>query len=353
MTTNEDFFVPENKQGEDKEHLSPSGKYKLTVSCYGTSPGCWSYTRGILTSVETSEVIADVKRNFSSFPFFFLENHPSGHTYLVTGSDYQGQTIIEVDTGKIAEHLPEAAKKGVGFCWVESRFEPTLNLLIVCGCVWACPYEFRFYEFSDPMNKGWTEIPVEKDSIDEDRRWPSINEDGTLRCYYSEYNDDDEVVETPIRATKTLRREGDKFVVVEEWVSEEEKKHRAEQDEACRKYHAKMKVFYETDPLYLTYLELVKDPELSPEDHSGIGVTYKNWCSTWEGHEQRYCRRIVSKADTQPFVIDLEWAMETGPVKLEIFKGGSLLDTKFWFEHSVESIKEAFAYAKEVLGGKT
>jgi hypothetical protein len=48
---------------------------------------------------------------------------------------------------------------------------------------------------------------------------------------------------------------------------------------------------------------------------------------------------------------DLEWGVDTGPVKLVIYKDGKHVEDKFWMEHSVASIEAAFAYAKGLLGG--
>ena len=41
--------------------------------------------------------------------------------------------------------------------------------------------------------------------------------------------------------------------------------------------------------------------------------------------------------------------MKTGPIKLVIFKDGKSHEAKFFMEHSVKSMEEAFAYSKELL----
>src|SRR3989338_3355568 len=66
----EEFYTEENRvQEHRKVHLSPSGRYNLTIDVYGTKPGCWSYTRGRVYQVEDGVLLGDVKRNYSSFPF--------------------------------------------------------------------------------------------------------------------------------------------------------------------------------------------------------------------------------------------------------------------------------------------
>lgn len=152
------FFRPENeREGSRREISSPTGKYRLVVSSFSTGRGTWDYAQGEVYRTASADPIAVVQRNFDWFPFLFVEAHPNGHDYLVCGEDYQGQTVVELDTGRRRDHLPDEAKDGIAFCWAEMRFEPSAVMLVVEGCIWACPYEFRFFDFSDPMS-GWPEI---------------------------------------------------------------------------------------------------------------------------------------------------------------------------------------------------
>lgn len=81
------YFVPENAMVDDrKEHLSPSGKYKLVVTPYSTSAGGWAYSQGLvyrLTDDQAPQLIAEVQRNYRSMPFAWIERHGNGHDYLV------------------------------------------------------------------------------------------------------------------------------------------------------------------------------------------------------------------------------------------------------------------------------
>jgi hypothetical protein len=145
--TKHGFIIPENLISVKDAVFSPSGKYSLTVESYGTGEGHWNYTRGLVKG--TDKLIADVVRNYSSFWYAFSQ-HSNGSEYLLCGEDYQGQTIINLDTGKRIDYLPEEAKKGHGFCWVTVHPSPDSKYLAVEGCVWACPYEIIIYDFSDP-----------------------------------------------------------------------------------------------------------------------------------------------------------------------------------------------------------
>ena len=352
----ESYFTPEREKVSSRhEELSPSGKYKLVVSSYETSPGSWSYTGGKVYSVGSDTPIAEIHRNYSSFPSLFVEGHENGHDYLIAGEDYQGQTVIELDTGKRRDLLSDGTEKGFGFCWIDYRYEALAKTLVVDGCIWAGPYECRFYDFSDPM-AGWSEIEPEE-MIDDDRRAPTFEPDGIVKVYQSERPDEDEEDEKklpPIAAFTLFKREGLKLVKVEEWASEAEKERRIKREEAERKYQEWTENFKATDPLYLAYVELVKDPGLTPESHMGIGQVYDAWLKGYEGAaclgERRWCRRIISHKGKKGSTVDLEWAVATGPIKLVVYLDGKHVEDKF-FPHSVEAMHEAFAYAKGVACG--
>jgi hypothetical protein len=176
-----DFFKQENLvKDSEKIKDSPSNKYKLSISNYTTKKGCWNYSRGIVKN-KNGDIIADVKRNYHQFPFCWVEDHPNGHDYLICGEDYQGQTIIELDTGKRVDYLPEAAKKGYGFCWVATHISPDKLTLAVEGCVWAGPYEIVFVDFSDPMKA----VPeLEKQPEGYESEFYGWEEDGTANIGY-------------------------------------------------------------------------------------------------------------------------------------------------------------------------
>jgi hypothetical protein len=336
-------FAPERENKDSiKEYLSPSGKYKLVTSLFTTGLGMWDYSQGKVFRVGSDEPIAVIQRNYGVFPFLWIEDHPNGHPYLLAGEDYQGQTVVELDTGKVVNNLSHGASQGFGFCWSSYTFNREHQLLVVEGCCWACPYEFRFFDFSDPIGKGWPELECECGAPDADAKQPVFNADGTITCFESEYIESDEdedegnQKEAPVRVRKVFRREGMSLKLVEGWVSEEEQERRRKNEEYERQQAEWVRQFKTTDPLYLTYADMVKDPALSPSDY-----------------ETRWSRRIVSKKQTRGYALDLEWAVETGPVKLVVYKDGKHHEDKFWMEHSVESMQAAFEYAKSLVNSRS
>lgn len=189
----EAFFANENEQaGSRKEHTSPSGKYTLITSSYTTGPGTWNYSRGLARlsgSLSGSEKpIADVKRNYGSFPFSWIEGHVNGHDYLVCGSDYQGQTIIELDTGLRIDNIPKSAAAGCGFCWAAHHPNANGTLLAVEGCFWAAPFETVIYDFSEPMAPPWPELHRGDSDFD---GWTGLNscKVGTSRTLFTPADD--------------------------------------------------------------------------------------------------------------------------------------------------------------------
>ncbi len=338
------YFVPENA-GNPVEHISPSGTYRLVVTPYSTKKGCWNYTQGIVYAQGRDEPLFEVRRNYSVFPFLWIESHPSGHTFLVTGENYQGQTVLELDTGKRRDYVPGEEALGWGFCWAIYKYEASLNILIVDGCYWACPYEYRFFDFADPM-QGWPELDMGENYVYSDNRWPTIEPDGAIKCYKTEYTDDEEEEnqkEGPIAATWTFKREGQKLALVEEWASEKELRDREEYEEERRKYKEWLSNFRATDPLYLAAEELMKDPMFNVQESIGVGVTYEGWCPDFKGNERRVTRRIYEKDEN---TVDLEWATETGPIKVLVHKNNT--QNRF-FPHSIKGMQEAFAYIKEAV----
>lgn len=165
--TKEWYLRDENAQpalGWDEPRTSPCGKYQLMVTKHPTKPGCWEYSKGVITNTETGETIAVVGRNFHAFPFSWIPKHKNGHAYLICGEDYQGQTVIELDTGKRIDILSAGAGKGFGFCWASHTPSPDGTLLAVDGCYWGAPYEVVIYDFSKPLEPPWKELLREPDA---------------------------------------------------------------------------------------------------------------------------------------------------------------------------------------------
>lgn len=321
----ENYFISENIKKINEPEFSDSKKYKLIVTTFKTKTGCWGYSKGIV--YKDDQIICEIKRNFESFPFLFIENHKNGHDYLICGEDYQGQTILELDTGNKINYLPEEANSGCGFCGVEYKFDPQSSILIVSGCIWGGPYEYKFIDFSNPME--WTQIQCDE-FIEADFKWPKIN-NNIIHSYITEKNKHKSVL--------TFKLENLKLIKMNEWISDEEQKYRIDQQEKTDKYDKSVDDFKSKNSLYLQLLEELKDPIFSPESYCAVGQTYNNWCPGFNEIELRMIKTIQK----DPKII-LEFGFQTSPIKLIIGK-----EEIIFKEHSVQSIKEACQYAKDFL----
>ena len=156
------FCRDETQQGGPQEHLSPSGAYRLVVTEHTTSKGCWSYTKGRV--YEGDQLLTTIYRNYHSFLYAWVERRTGA--FLLTGEDYQGQSVVDLRSGEVKHYLPKAAERGGGFCFSSLYPSPDGMLLAVEGCYWACPYEVRVYDISDPMNGPFPLLHEDSDNED-------------------------------------------------------------------------------------------------------------------------------------------------------------------------------------------
>jgi len=156
----ESYITEETRVGEEEAQTSPSGRYVLMTTTHMTQAGSWNYTRGRFVRAADDVCVADVKRNYSSFWSTWLEGHVDGHDYAICGEDYQGQTFCQLDTGRVESFLSASSMKGHAFCWATAELMADGKTLLVEGCHWGCPYEFRLFDVADPM-KGWPALRLE------------------------------------------------------------------------------------------------------------------------------------------------------------------------------------------------
>lgn len=145
----EKFFKKTDLLPTKKTVIAPSGKHSLDILAYKTKEGCWNYTRGIVRELPDGPVVADIKRNYSSFWHTWV-SHQNGKEYLLCGEDYQGYTVINLTDRKEHTVFPDDGYEGHGWCWITAYPSPDGKLVAVFGCYWACPYDLRVYDFSEP-----------------------------------------------------------------------------------------------------------------------------------------------------------------------------------------------------------
>lgn len=335
-------------------YQSPSGTYRLDVSDRD-NPGGWRYCRGQVWRQD--HCIAVVDRNIGGFPFLFVESHPNGHDYLICGEDYQGQTVIELDTGRRIDELPPEAEDGMGFCWAEARYLPELEALLVLGCYWACPYEYRLYDFRDPMTPpeglscGWPLITLEDEEawLDADEPWPILCEDNTL--LYQQLVVFEPGQEAQLAATQRFERRGLTLALVESWIDPREVERRAQALAARLAREKEWADYKATDPLFARVLGALQSvPGFNEGAHFSVGTTHERWHPTQRFEDARVCVRLADRVEVNgvQVTLDLEWGKLSAPIKLQPFHDGEIVPA-LWFEHSVEAMDEALARAAAFL----
>ncbi|MCL6456529.1 MAG: hypothetical protein K6T85_00845 [Gorillibacterium sp.] len=152
------FFQEKYKTDESEVFYSPSQKYKLTVVHYEHHEGIvrHDYTQGIITKEDDVDYKVEIKRNFGTF--LFQWTNQAAKDYLLCGQDYQGYTIVDLESQEIHDYIPEESYDSEGFCWAAIHFSHHVNVLVVEGCFCAAEYEIVCYDFSNPAELPYKEI---------------------------------------------------------------------------------------------------------------------------------------------------------------------------------------------------
>ena len=287
------------------EILSPTGRFRLVVQLYNTGQPAWSYSRGTVFEVSSGELVCDIRRNYPSFHHTFFNR--GGSEWLIAGRSYMSQTIVCLD-GRDEFSAPGDQYDESAFCWVACYPSPDGNILAVEGCHWACPWENRFFDFSDPSS-GWPELAITGacDFVSAtDGTEPFWIDDRTVECSESRRVGGPKAPLSVVAKT-TLERRGDEMVAVEVWVAADEQKRRAALAAERAVFDAWRTEFCETDPLFLFAIgeaAQVGLPATSPAFGEPEG---KKRVTFW-------FRRQAPKASA-----DLIWIVGEGPIEVQLY----------------------------------
>jgi hypothetical protein len=302
----EAMFADDNRRGEPEDELSPSGRYRLRVQRYAT-PGGWGYSRGTVTRVQNGAEVCDIKRNLGGFHHSFVAK--DNREWLIAGRSYMSQTIVDLDRERTYEP-PGDAYDPAAFCWAQARLSHDGCTLAIDGCHWACPYEYRFYDFTDPATTGWPALPIveasgESVTIDvEGDKAPLWLDDGTIACYETRRIEGGDVVVARTR----VRREDTRMVVIERWVDEAERQRRDEIARADAIVDARRERLQVEDARYLQVARFVTEHDLPRDSVAG-----------WKEHDgqdvvQFYFRRKEPRSSA-----DLSWGVLRGPIIVRLY----------------------------------
>ncbi len=320
------FFTDDNLVVDDERtEISPSGRHRLVITTYKTRG--WNYSRGRVFRVADGSLVCDIQRNYSRFHHSWLAK--GGHEWLVTGRSYMSQTIIDLDAAREYE-TPGDPYDGGAFCWAQCYLSPDESLLVVDGCIWACPYEYRFFDFTDPAN-GWAELPVvggEGWVEVEGEHTPVWHDDGAIEIVATDA--DDHVI-----GRTRLRRNGAHMTVVERGVSDDEQKRRAAALAAMEADEQWRDSFRAEDPLYACMHRLADAHDIPGADALHVRKV--------DGRRRVGCwfRRAAPKASA-----DIEWdvpAGEDGSIRVQRYDAGGARAEELVFACTVEGMRDAMA----------
>lgn len=376
--TKPDYYTPENEQPEHDEKFSPSGRYRLDIHYYKTRDGCWNYSRGRVYRVSDGNLIADIKRNYSTFQHSWVEK--DGQEYLISGRSYMNQTIVNLDEAREIEvSNKDLMRMGTAFCWVAARLSPDGNTLLVDGCYWAGPFEYKFFDFTNP-DRGWPEVPIisqeeyecHKGNLgdagrvyihSDEGREPVFNDDGSITAYAStsiylptgqredeitmdeleeideaEYDNDDNW-KHEVEVEYTLRRHGDAIVVENIWKSDYQQEQERRRAEYNAKDKAQKKEWQDESPLWAELQRcLQNDPDL---------VLNGLWWRSSSQHDREngekniwfFYPSVKAQKENSKRAAYLLWGTIEGPVKAEIWVyGKASYET---FDRSIDGLHKA------------
>jgi len=151
------FSMATESSDPESIHLSPTGRFQLSISFYDTEKYAVWYSRGLAIRVSDGKVLSDVKRNYDHFWHAWVV-HPNGSEYLLCGEDYQGYSAINLTDSVCQVFFPEDGYEGNGFCWTAAYPSPNGQVLAVDGCYWGGPYELVFFDFREPDSLPYCEL---------------------------------------------------------------------------------------------------------------------------------------------------------------------------------------------------
>ncbi|QKF94372.1 hypothetical protein QKU48_gp0914 [Fadolivirus algeromassiliense] len=364
-----DKFIKGENLIDEVEETSPSGKYKLIIGHYRTKEGAWNYSSGRLVRLSDNKEIITINRNYSTFHHsWFIKNN---HEWIQTGSTYMSQLFVDLDTGFIYDNLEKLSqtkeyKNGASFCWTKCWINNDGNTLVVLGCYWACPYEYKFYDFSSP-GKGWEELKTDVEYHEHGTKLPEWNQDGTCTIYdtqnFIEYkgklideNSDEyftipdsflcdpkntKIIDIQIR---TVKRQGNKIITVKLWQSDNKK---LEEEENKKK----------EDSIIAENKKLVEESEIYTKLFGELKKKYKTYLMwSFDNSQKHFMLTVVNfkEDDTKTpehrkLSCNIKWGVKAGPIFIEFINEKEGIRHKKEHKRKMELLDEVINDVKDYL----
>jgi len=141
-----DFDEQTFTKADFQSSISPSEKFRLEATNYWSKEPNWDLTKVELYDQATNDKLFDFFVNESQFFYSWLtKGNPE---YFICAEDiFGGQTVIDLPNNEMASYSPNED----GFIWTGFHLSPDGNTLATVGCYWACSFEIKLFDFSNPL----------------------------------------------------------------------------------------------------------------------------------------------------------------------------------------------------------
>jgi len=131
------------------------------------------YKSNIKVMDKNNKIIHEYIQKYATSPLnqFVTIN---GQEWWIGGREYMLKLFVNCETGQVFDdpdkrELSNSFKSGSEFIWRgDVKISPKGNYLMVVGCTWAFPYEWRLYDISNMIKNVTNNMPDPDEDADEE-----------------------------------------------------------------------------------------------------------------------------------------------------------------------------------------
>lgn len=137
-------------------------KYRIERSYYeaeNDGQKLWGAETTIFDAAGT--IVFQYRTDDDDADFIALIQHSNGHEYFLFRTGLYGYGVYDLAAKQEFCYIPDAPET---FIWTDVHYNPTVNMLAVEGCFWACPMGVILLDFTDPMKESeWVDVTLALD----------------------------------------------------------------------------------------------------------------------------------------------------------------------------------------------
>jgi len=157
MSSQYDNYIKNLNQFYNKDNIFKSesyvinSKFTMTIDYY-KAENHPNITKATIYNLLDKKVI-ELNRNYSNFPFITIK-HTNGNEYLIYGEEYQGFTILNLNTLKKINHYSQFYYKRKGDSPYEWKYDDKNNILYITACDYYGKELYLIYDFEFPEERS-------------------------------------------------------------------------------------------------------------------------------------------------------------------------------------------------------